>query len=103
MVMTNPAPKRDDIEELAEKLHKWYLEIVARLKPASYNPEAQKPYNELTSQQQEIDRYIASKVLAYFESLVPEKIPDPDKEYSQHYCWNNAIDQFHKNVRRSDG
>ena len=51
-------------EELAEKLHEWYLEATKELNPESYNPDAQKSYGDLTEEQKFIDRYIAGKILA---------------------------------------
>lgn len=68
----------DRLEKLAEQLHEWYLEEVRRLKPESYNPEAQKPYNQLTSEQQDIDRYIARKILDNYISK--EKVAEELKE-----------------------
>jgi hypothetical protein len=45
-----------------EQLHKWYLEATEQLDPASFNREAQKPYNKLTKEQKFIDKYIANKI-----------------------------------------
>ncbi len=45
-----------------EQLHKWYLEATALLKPESFNPNAQKPYEEMTDEQKFIDQYIAHQV-----------------------------------------
>jgi len=36
-----------DKEFLAKMLHEWYLEATANLDPESFNPEAQKPFEEL--------------------------------------------------------
>jgi len=52
----------DRIERLAEQLHKWYLEATKELQKESFNPAAQKQYNELTEEQKNIDRYIARKL-----------------------------------------
>src|SRR3990167_3075666 len=49
-------------EQLAEQLHYWYLEAVSNLSKESYNLEAVKPYEKLTDEQKEIDRYIAKKI-----------------------------------------
>ena len=48
-----------------EQLHEWYLEAVKRLKPESFNPNAQKPYEDLTDEQKYIDKYIANKINEY--------------------------------------
>jgi hypothetical protein len=55
--------KKDKVEEeLAEKLHIWYLKATSELSLESYNPKAQKPFSELTDEQQFIDLYIAQKI-----------------------------------------
>lgn len=51
------------LEQLAEQLHLWYLEATRELDPKSYNPNAQKAYNDLTDEQKFIDRYIAGKIM----------------------------------------
>jgi len=53
-------------EQLAEKLHEWYLEASKQLHPESYNPNAQKSYGELTEEQKFLDRYIAGRILEVF-------------------------------------
>jgi len=53
----------DKQEEWARKQHEWYLEATAKLHPESYNPNAQKSYDDLTEEQKFIDRYIAQKGL----------------------------------------
>ena len=52
-------------ELLARKLHEWYLEATAQISPENFNPEAQKPFEELTEEQKFIDRYIAKKILEF--------------------------------------
>lgn len=52
-------------EELARQLHEWYLEATRELKPENYNPNAQKPYDEMTEEQKFIDKYIAGKITQY--------------------------------------
>lgn len=47
----------------AENLHIWYLEAVKELHPESFNPNANKPYSELTEEQRFIDKYIRDKVV----------------------------------------
>ena len=49
-------------ETLAKQLHAWYLEATKELNPESYNPNAQKAYEDMTDEQKFIDRYIAKKV-----------------------------------------
>ena len=64
--------KFDRIEvssKLAPLLHKWYLEATKKLKPESFNPEAQKTYHELTEEQRYIDEYIAFRIIDFFEVL----------------------------------
>lgn len=51
-------------DDLPRKMHEWYLEATRELNPESYNPNAQKTYDELTDEQKFIDRYIAEKVEA---------------------------------------
>jgi len=53
-------------EQLAEKLHEWYLEASKQLQPESYNPNAQKLFGELTEEQKFLDRYIAGRILEVF-------------------------------------
>jgi len=53
-------------EQLAKKLHEWYLEASKQLHPESYNPNAQKPFAELTEEQKFLDRYIAGRILEVF-------------------------------------
>ena len=55
-------------EELAEKLHEWYLEAIKEISPDSYNPDAVKSYQDLTFKQREIDRHIAKRVIQLFHS-----------------------------------
>jgi len=45
-----------------EKLHQLYLDATRKLKPESYNPNAQKYYEDLTDEQQAIDIYIARAI-----------------------------------------
>jgi len=65
-------PIRDKNEELAEQLHKWYLEAVKNLDPQFYNGEAEKEYEYLNEQQKEIDRYIARKIILTSEKRIAE-------------------------------
>jgi len=58
----------DDVERevkgfiTPQKLHSLYLEAVKSLSPKSYNKKAEKPYEKLTSEQKDIDRYIADEL-----------------------------------------
>ena len=45
-----------------EELHKWYLQATSILKKESYNPNAQKPYEELTEEQKFIDKFICDRI-----------------------------------------
>lgn len=45
-----------------EDLHNWYLEATKELNPESYNPNAQKPYDELTDEQKFIDKFVCSRL-----------------------------------------
>lgn len=45
-----------------EELHLWYLEAVKKLKPESFNSNANKDYSELTEEQKFIDKFIADKI-----------------------------------------
>lgn len=55
---------------LPEQMHKWYLEAVKELHPESFNPNANKPYSELTDEQRFLDKYIADKCLLHFTEKV---------------------------------
>ena len=50
------------VEVKPEQLHTWYLEAVKELHPESFNPNANKPYSELTDEQRFIDKYISDKI-----------------------------------------
>ena len=63
-----PTPSQElDTRELARQLHSWYLEVTKLLDPKAYNKKAQKPYDELTGEQQAIDGYIAERLIEYFK------------------------------------
>jgi len=53
-------PQPLDLEP--EDLHNWYLEATKELNPDSYNPNAQKPFSELTEEQKFIDKFICEKI-----------------------------------------
>jgi len=68
---------KDFIKELnisPEELHKWYLEATKKLNPLSFNEKAQKPYEELTKEQQFIDEFIAAKINDKRDKLAGEKL-----------------------------
>lgn len=54
-------------EELAKKLHEWYLEASKKIGAESYNLKAQKDYNELTEEQKLLDKFIADKILEFLK------------------------------------
>lgn len=58
---TNNNPKSVSEEELARKLHEWYLEATSQ-DGAKYNHEAVVPYDDLPEGSKLLDRYIARKV-----------------------------------------
>ena len=45
-----------------EKLHQWYLDATYAMNKTFYNPNAQKLYKDLTSEQQSIDKFIANAI-----------------------------------------
>ncbi len=53
----------DHVDLLARKLHQWYLDATKRLSTGSFNPDAQTGYDDMTKEQQSIDRYIAEQLL----------------------------------------
>lgn len=64
-VLVEVAPRTEQkIDELAKRLHAWYIEATGQLDPKNFNPDAQKPYDKLRPEQQDIDRYIAGQVQA---------------------------------------
>ena len=52
-----------NIPELPKLLHDWYLEAVSKLNPTSFNPNANKAFDDLTPDQKYIDFYIAGKII----------------------------------------
>ena len=50
------------IEIEPEELHIWYLEATKQLNPKNFNKKAQKPFDELNSEQKFIDSFIASEI-----------------------------------------
>ena len=58
---------------IAKKLHDWYLEATAKLKPESFNHNAKKSYDDLTDEQKFIDIYIAKKVVSFISQATREE------------------------------
>ena len=82
----NPKPTSQKVEELARRLHNWYLTATCKLDPESYNPKAQKNYDELTDEQRFIDRYIAEQILAdtsLQESISQSAVEEYKKELGE--------------------
>ena len=76
-------------EDLARKTHYWYLEATRELKPESYNSKAQLAYDDLTEEQQFIDKYIADKLLTYFTQLLNEILPEA-KDFDNDFSFSTA-------------
>lgn len=57
----------------AEQLHNWYLEAIEQIRPDSYNPDAVRPFKDLSLKQQAIDEYIVQKVLDEVKRVVESK------------------------------
>lgn len=59
----NAAIKNDSVlEDLAEYIHSCYLDCVELLPETAYNPNAKKPFAELTEEQRFIDRFLALRI-----------------------------------------
>lgn len=71
--MSDELKDKLETEQLARKLHEWYLEGTKKLNPENYNAKAQKSYDELNEEQKEIDRYIAKAIVQHFGSPVQGK------------------------------
>ena len=64
-----PSQKKE-IEELAQRLHEWYLEACQQPESGmDFNPKAQEPYEALKETQKFLDRYIAEKVISFLHSI----------------------------------
>ena len=59
-----------------DKLHGSYLEAIQKINPESFNPNAQKHYDDLTSDQQFIDIYICTEINKVFDTLRQRLIKD---------------------------
>jgi hypothetical protein len=101
-------------EDLAEQLHLWYLEATKGLNPKSYNPQAQKSYQDLTEEQREIDRFIAGKILSLLQKQKEEvigelkkftkiKLPRDDSEIVNYKTgYNQALDDIISALKEKD-
>jgi len=54
-------------EDLAKKLHEWYLEALEKSDPDRSDPEVQKAYEKLSIEKKFLDQYIAKKIIEYFD------------------------------------
>ena len=67
--------KRDEIISMTEKeitpkkLHEWYLDACSLIRAKTYNQKAQKPYSELTKEQQFIDHFICQQIIAKIKEM----------------------------------
>jgi len=57
-----------------EFLHEAYLQATKNLRPESYNPNAQKKYEDLTDEQKQIDIYIADLINAAWRKHLQERL-----------------------------
>lgn len=58
--------KDRDVQQMARQLHEFYLEVVPFLKEGSFNPDAVRPFDELTESQKFIDLYIATRLICTY-------------------------------------
>ena len=80
-------------EELAEQMHIWYLEATLKLHPESFNPNAQKKYEDLTDEQKFIDIFIAKKVEEKF--IEKKRVREALKELlALEPMWTNNIKEI---------
>jgi len=63
----------------AEDLHNFYLEAIKKLKPESFNPNANKPYSEMTEEQKFIDKFILEKIFEFYKSEAIKWVKDRNK------------------------
>ena len=63
------------VEEMARKLHTWYLEAI-QLETAEFNPNAAVPYDLLPEGSKLLDRYIARNVIAYATTIRKETLEE---------------------------
>ena len=70
---------------LPEELHGWYLEATKNLKKESFNPDAQKCYDELTKEQKFIDIWISELINDRLKIIVKLCKEEFEKELEKHY------------------
>lgn len=86
--------------DLAEQLHNWYLEAVVNLSPGDFNPDANKPYSQLTDEQKYLDKYIAAKVSYLLAEQAREIIEEiPDSMYSNAENINKALPELKQQLK----
>jgi len=78
-----------------EDLHNWYLEATKELNPESYNPDAQKPYDELTDEQKFIDKFVCSRIKQHVKSAVMGLLNDIENEYNAIAAGDTPEDLWH--------
>ena len=59
---------RMELNKWSVKLHNWYLEAVCNLDDEHFNKHANKSFEELSAEQQGIDRFIAEKVIVELQA-----------------------------------
>ncbi len=94
--MENENNLKAEIEELAENLHRWYLEACKELKSESYNPNAQKSFAELTEEQKFLDRYIAEKLIQVIINNTESTMDSLSGLKEQLQCAIEGIDEVAK-------
>lgn len=73
--------KNPSVDELARKLHEWYLDAIGILiekGSSDYNKNAMKPYNKLNPNQRFIDLYIARKLIEFFSIKYELEVGESD-------------------------
>lgn len=81
-----------------ENIHQWYLDATKELNPKSYNPNAQKKYEDLTEEQKFIDKYIVDqcKLIVARDYVLKSKLLDKDEI-------ENTIREEIKKLQTRDG
>jgi hypothetical protein len=91
-------------EDLAKQIHTWYLEASQKLHPESFNPEAQKSYEDLTEEQKYLDRYLAEQIVSLLSTqqaeikreihkISVERIEDDLATKDFQLGWNEAVQE----------
>jgi len=92
-----------------DKIHEWYLEATKELNPKSYNPNAQKSYQDLTEEQKFIDRYIAKKALAQARlqgieeciGVITKAMPKKDGEIKDRILHSHLVNELQVKLIKS--